>query len=129
MKTRVIVAFLATMVLRVAFGHHSFAPHFDPRKPLRVTGTVTRFDFRNPHVYLYVDAIDENGRHREYVCSSRGATQLMRVGISPKMLALGATVTLAGPQARDDPYGCFFQTVEFPDGRVFRVDGKDSPVR
>ena len=125
-KTRVVVAFLATVFLRPAFAHHSFAPHFDRQKTLRVTGTVTRFHSRNPHVYLYVDAIDESGRHHEYVCASYGATQLARVGINPQMLTPGTTVTVAGPQARDDPYMCFFETVEFQDGRVFHVDRADS---
>lgn len=124
MKTSVLVALVATMSLRAAFAHHSFAPHFDPRKPVRITGVVTRFDSRNPHVYLYVDVIDENGAHREYVCASHGVTQLVRVGISPQMLTPGTRVTLAGPQARDDARMCFFETIEFADGRVFSVDGR-----
>jgi len=123
MKTRIVVAFVAALIVQTAVAHHSFAPHFDPKKPMRITGIVTRFDSRNPHVYLYIDAIDENGKHREYVCASHGATQLARVGITPQMLLPGAMVTVTGPQARNDPYMCFFNTVELADGRVLDVDG------
>ena len=59
-----------------AFAHHSFAPHFDSSKPVSISGTVTEYEGRNPHSYLHIAAVDENGRTREYVCESHGVTQL-----------------------------------------------------
>jgi hypothetical protein len=50
-------------------------------------------------------------------------TQLTRNGISAAMLTPGTAVTVTGSQARRDPYGCFFDTVEIADGRVFNVNG------
>jgi hypothetical protein len=106
-----------------ASAHHSFAPHFDIAKPVRISGTVKEFEARNPHAYLHIEAVDENGRTREYVCESHGVTQLMRNGIRPEMLAAGTKITITGSQARRDPYGCFFTTVELADGRVLNVNG------
>jgi hypothetical protein len=103
--------------------HHSFAPHFDRDRPVRISGTVTQFEERNPHAYLHIAAADENGLTREYVCESHGVTQLTRNGISPALLAPGTTVTVTGSQARRDPYMCFFDTVALPDGRVLNVNG------
>jgi len=123
MRTSIVVVVVAAFVAQAAAAHHSFAPHFDSQKPMRITGTVTRFVARNPHVYLYIEAIDDSGQRHEYVCTSHGATQLARVGILPEMLAPGTMVTLAGPQARNDPYMCFFNTVAFADGRVLDVNG------
>jgi hypothetical protein len=122
MRAGVVLA--AAFVAQMAAAHHSFAPHFDQSKPMRITGTVTRLVSRNPHVYVYVDGVDESGRRHEYVCASHGATQLERVGIAPEMLAPGTTVTLRGPQARNDSYMCFFTSVEFADGRVVDVNGR-----
>ena len=48
--------------------HHSFAPHFDANKKVNISGTVKEYEARNPHSYLHVNAVDENGRTREYVC-------------------------------------------------------------
>ena len=107
----------------IALAHHSFAPHFDSSKPVRISGEVTEFEQRNPHAYLHIAAVDENGQTREYVCESHGVTQLTRNGISPSMLSQGTTVTVTGSQARRDPYACFFDTVEFADGRVLNVNG------
>lgn len=114
---------LLALGLQPALAHHSFAPHFDADKPVVVTGTITEYERRNPHAYLHVAALDENGRTREYVCESHGVTQLTRNGITPEMLASGTTVTLTGSRARRDPYMCFFDTVELADGRVLSVNG------
>jgi hypothetical protein len=107
----------------MADAHHSFAPHFDRDKPVRISGTVTEFEQRNPHAYLHIDAVDENGLTREYVCESHGVTQLTRNGISPDLLEPGTEITITGSQARRDPYMCFFMTVELADGRVLNVNG------
>jgi len=103
--------------------HHSFAPHFDRDKPVRISGVVTEFEQRNPHAYLHIAAEDENGLTREYVCESHGVTQLSRNGVRPELLAPGTALTVTGSQARRDPYQCFFTTVELPDGRILDVNG------
>ncbi len=106
-----------------ASGHHSFAPHFDASRPVVISGVVSEYEQRNPHAYLHVTAVDENGHSREYVCESHGVTQLARNGITAEMLTPGTEVTLTGSQARRDPYMCFFDTVELADGEVFNVNG------
>ena len=45
-----------------AFAHHSFAPHFDPDDTLSITGVITEFEPRNPHVYLHIEGTEEGGR-------------------------------------------------------------------
>ena len=52
-------------VIPSAYAHHSFAPHFDSSKPASISGTVTEYEARNPHSYLHIAAIDENGRTRD----------------------------------------------------------------
>lgn len=106
-----------------ASAHHSFAPHFDASKPANIEGTVTEYESRNPHSYLHIAAVDENGRTREYVCESHGVTQLTRNGIRPDMLKTGTKVRVTGSMSRHSPYMCFFNTVEFADGRVLNVNG------
>jgi hypothetical protein len=120
---RLLLALAAISATDVSSAHHSFAPHFDSAKPVRISGTVTEFEQRNPHAYLHIAAVDANGQTREYVCESHGVTQLTRNGLSPSLLAAGTAVTVTGSQARRDPYMCFFDTVELADGRVLNVNG------
>jgi hypothetical protein len=117
------IAFGALLVVPHAFAHHSFAPHFDSSKPANISGTITEFEARNPHSYLHIAATDENGRTREYVCESHGVTQLSRNGIRPEMLKAGTKVRVTGSMSRHSAYLCFFDNVEFADGRTLNVNG------
>jgi hypothetical protein len=122
-----ILAAMMNLLLLLALGHHSFAPHFDASKPVSISGTVKEFEARNPHSYVHIDAIDENGRTREYVCESHGVTQLTRNGLSPAMLKAGTKIRVTGSLSRHSPYMCFFDSVEFDDGRKLSVNGPSGP--
>jgi hypothetical protein len=112
-----------SLVTSSALAHHSFAPHFDASKHVSIAGTVTEYEARNPHSYIHIAAVDENGKTQEYVCESHGVTQLTRNGISPEMLKTGTQVRVEGSLSRHSPYMCFFDSVAFEDGRTLSVNG------
>ena len=118
-------AFIGCTVLNVgqALAHHSFAPHFDSSKKVNISGTVKEYEARNPHSYLHVNALDENGRTREYICESHGTTQLARIGITPKIFKAGMKIRVVGSLSRHSPYMCFFESIELADGQVMNVNG------
>ena len=118
---RLTLAVGAALVARPALAHHSFAPHFDASKPVSISGTITEFEARNPHSYLHIAAIDENGKTQEYVCESHGVTQLSRNGITPSTLRPEQDPR-QGSLSRHSPYMCFFDHVEFADGRMLNVN-------
>jgi hypothetical protein len=106
-----------------AYAHHSFAPHFDVDKPVDISGTVIEYEARNPHSYLHIAAVDENGKTQEYVCESHGVTVLTRVGLTAEVLKPGTELRVDGSLSRHDPHMCFFNNVYFPDGRALNVNG------
>ena len=112
-----------------AFAHHSFAPHFDSSKPVSISGTLTKFEAQNPHSYVHINAVDENGKTHEYVCESHGVTQLTRNGITPQLLKTGSKITVTGSLSRHSPYMCFFDTVAIGDGTKLSVNGPTGPAR
>lgn len=116
--------FAASSFAVSANAHHSFAPHFDINKPVSIAGRITQFEARNPHSYLHLSAVDENGRTQEYVCESHGFTQLKRNGITTELLKAGTEVRVEGSQSRNDVHRCFFTDVYFADGRVVNVNGR-----
>ena len=106
-----------------ALAHHSFAPHFDSSKPVSISGVITEFEARNPHSYVHIQAVDENGRTQEYVCESHGVTQLTRNGVTPQIMKAGSRIRVTGSLSRHSPHMCFFDSVELADGRVLSVNG------
>ncbi len=103
--------------------HHSFVPHFDPDTPVVLDGTVVRFEARNPHAYLHIEVIGDDGDPQVWVCESHGVTMLERHGVTRGVLVPGTRLVVSGAAARRDPRGCFFRTVELADGRVLSADG------
>ena len=112
-----------------AAAHHSFSPHFDSSRKVQISGTVKAYEARNPHSYLHINAVDENGRTREYVCESHGVTQLTRIGITPQLFKAGTKLSVTGPVSRHSPYMCFFEIIDLADGRSMNVNGPGGAQR
>ena len=123
MIRRLIIGVATALLATNSIAHHSFEPHFDNKKPVSISGKVTMFEARNPHSYLHIEAVDENGRSQEYICESHGVTQLTRNGITPAMLKPGTMLRIDGSKSRNDVHRCFFNNVYFPDGRALNVNG------
>jgi hypothetical protein len=125
MRLKAVPLFLAGILAGApAYAHHSFAPHFDSSKPVSITGVISEFEARNPHSYVHIQAVDENGKTQEYVCESHGVTQLTRNGVTPQIMKAGTRIRVTGSLSRHSPYMCFFDSVELlADGRVLNVNG------
>ena len=55
-----------------AQAHHSFAAEYDSQKPITLVGTVTKVEWVNPHVYIYLDVKDASGKVTPWSLSSLG---------------------------------------------------------
>jgi len=127
--TTPLFALACLLFATTVYAHHSFAPHFDASKPVSISGTLTKFEAANPHSYVHIDAVDENGKTHEYVCESHGVTQLTRNGITPQLLKAGSKITVTGSLSRHSPYMCFFDTVAIGSGDKLSVNGPTGSAR
>jgi hypothetical protein len=101
-----------------ALSHHSHAM-FDHAKPVVVTGTVKELLFRNPHVYLYVDAKNERGDVVTYWIEMSNITNMIKQGITQRTLKVGEVVTVKMFPLRDGRPGGNYETLTTADGRAF----------
>ena len=111
-----VVALLAGAA-RPAIAHHSFAAEYDDQKPLKITGTLTKVDWMNPHIWYYVDVKNPDGSTTTWAISGGAPGQLMRRGITKDLLVVGSTVNVEGFKAKDGSNNGFGQRVTYQDGR------------
>jgi hypothetical protein len=102
---------------RVGVAHHSFAAEYDDQKPLKITGTLTKVDWMNPHIWYYVDVKNPDGSVTSWAISGGAPGQLMRRGITKDLLVVGSTVNVEGFRAKDGSNNGFGQRVTYQDGR------------
>ena len=102
-----------------ATAHHSQA-HFNlaPEAIETIQGTVTRFDFRNPHVYLYIETVEADGSTAEWELEATSTPNLIRRGWARDTLTPGERVTVDIHPAHDEHLHIGrVGSVHFPDGR------------
>jgi DNA/RNA endonuclease YhcR with UshA esterase domain len=99
-----------------ALAHHSETAEYDVSKPVKVTGTIKRVEWQNPHVWFYVDVTDETGKVTTWGFSSAPPGALMRRGVTKEALKIGAVVNIEGSRARDGSNNASGRRVTFADG-------------
>jgi hypothetical protein len=100
------------------FAHHSFAAEFDDKKPISLTGSVTKVDWMNPHIWVYIDVKDQSGAVAHWQCEGSAPNGLTRQGWSKGSLKTGDTISIDGFLAKDGTNTCNARSVKLPDGRV-----------
>ncbi len=123
MKTLLLTASLLALP---AFAHHSFNAEYDDQKPVSVTGTVTKVEWQNPHIWFYLDVKNADGSITKWAFSGGAPGQLMRRGITRDVIKEGMTIKVQGFRAKDGSNNGSGGTVTFPDGRmVFTAGAED----
>ena len=84
-----------------SFAHHSFSAQFDAKKPITVTGTVTKVEWMNPHSWFYIDVKGDGGNVTNWGFELASPNLLLRKGWTPKTLEAGDVVTVEGFHALD----------------------------
>src|SRR2546426_8988236 len=97
--------------------HHSFAAEYDNKKPIKFTGTVTKTEWMNPHIYYYVDVKDAGGKVTNYAVEGGTPNNLRRNGWGKDSLKVGDNVTVEGFMAKNGSNHVNGRTVTLPDGR------------
>jgi hypothetical protein len=134
------IAAAAVAVSLPLAAHHSFSAEFDATKELRITGTVTKLDWQNPHGWIHLTATEicertaargPNAVEQEWACRSPAGDEkgadwafelgspngLMRQGWTRNSLKQGDVVTVVGSRARDGSTNSNARNVTTADGK------------
>ena len=117
MKNRIFASFVAIMFVAAAVtsAHHSFAP-FNTETEKTITGTVNRFEWTNPHTWLWIDVTDEKGTVTWGV-EGMSPNYLQRRGWSRTTFKPGEKVTVVVRPMRDGSPGGMFVRATLADGK------------
>ena len=121
------VGFLVLVFLAIpTLAHHSFQAEFDASKLIYVTGTLTKFDWENPHLYFYLDVKDESGKVTPWVIEGASPNVAKRTGAKRQDFidSIGKTVTARACPAKNGMPRAAAETVKLPDGREVVVGGQ-----
>lgn len=110
------------------YAHHS-AAMFDDQITLTMTGTVTKFDYLNPHSWLYVDVVNEDGSVTAWGFETDAPPRLRRVGVGPNHWEPGDIVTIRTHPLRDGrPAGDLAGSID-NEGTVYKdAEGLAAPT-
>jgi hypothetical protein len=99
------------------WAHHAFAAEYDENKRVKFAGTVSRFEWTNPHAWLYVDGKDENGKLTTWNFEMGSPNGLLHRGWTRRDVKKGDQVTVEGYRAKDGSNTANMRTITLPDGR------------
>lgn len=104
-----------------ALAHHSAAVQYDVNKSVKVTGTLVKVEWQNPHNWYYVDIKEADGSVTHWAAEGAPPGHLFRDGVERTTLTslVGSTVTMEGAPARDGTKNMSAHKMTLPDGKSF----------
>jgi hypothetical protein len=109
------------------FAHHS-AAMFDDAKEVVMTGVVTKFDYLNPHSWLFIDVAQEDGTTAAWGFELAAPPRLQRIGVGPQNWVPGDLIVVKGNPLRDGRAAGNLVGAIKVDGATFgNVEGLDAP--
>jgi hypothetical protein len=119
--TAVLIAILAATPL---LAHHSVSKEFDSARAMPITGIITRVEWINPHVWIYMNVKDANGKTLTWRVEIAAPGALTRAGFDKKLLDFTSPVTIEGWPAHDGSFHAAGRLLTLQDGRAFDVADK-----
>ena len=97
--------------------HHAFSAEFDANKPIKLTGTVTKMEWINPHAWIHLDVKQPDGSVQSWMVEGGTPNTLFRRGFTKDSLVIGTEIVVDGYQAKDGSMRGNGRDVTFKDGR------------
>jgi hypothetical protein len=106
-----------------AMAHHSVTAEWDPAKPVRISGVVSKVDWINPHIYIYVDVKDQSGKVTTWSLQTIPTAAMRKAGVTRDMvMGAGKPVAVYAWGAKDGRTdAAWIIDITYPDGHKYQL--------
>ena len=117
----IVLALLAVSLLMTPpmFAHHSTAM-YDMANPVTITGTVTKFDWTNPHAHIYLDVKNEKGEVEHWDVEMMSLNHLKSYGWTHSTVQTGNVISCTGGKAKSGDKAMISSVMKLGDGRTIK---------
>ncbi|MEO8260313.1 MAG: DUF6152 family protein [Acidobacteriota bacterium] len=116
-------AVLLGLVGRPALAHHGTANVYDNSKPVVMKGTITKFEWTNPHNQIFFDVTDDAGKVTHWIAATEPPQVMLERGWTRKSMKPGDQVTAYVFVAKNGAPVGNLQKLVFPDGKELTTTG------
>ena len=81
--------------------HHAFSAEFDANSPVNLSGKVTKVEWINPHAWIHLDVLNDDGTSTSWMVEGGTPNTLLRAGINRNSLPIGSEIRVRGYRAKD----------------------------
>ena len=123
-KRTVVVAVVGVLLAAASLrAHHAFSAEFDVNKPMKLQGTLTKWEMINPHSWFHIDVKGPDGKVVNWLIEGGSPNQLIRLGLTKNSLAVGTELVIEGYLAKDGTNKGVGRNFTFTDGRRLFLGG------
>ena len=105
------------------WAHHAFAAEFDGNRPLKLRGTVTKWEVTNPHSWIHIDVKGPDGKVVPWAIEGGSPNSLYRLGFTKESLVPGTEIVVEGFQAKDLSNKAVGRNITLPSGKKLFLGG------
>lgn len=120
MRTKLSLAAAISVLLLVPaslLAHHAFAAEFDANKPVKMSGTVAKMEWINPHAWIHIDVKSPEGKVTRWSIEAAAPNAMLRRGFNQDSLKVGTVIMVEGFQAKDGANRANGSSITYADGK------------
>ena len=107
--------------------HHAFSTEFDVNRPVTLAGKVTKVELINPHSWIHIDVVGDDGKTVSWMVEGGSPNALVRRGITKNSIPIGSDLVIRGYGTRDGSNKAVGREMTFADGRALFFGGTQTP--
>ena len=127
--TPFVLAAIAAVLATSVFAHHGRGATYDMNRMVTLKGAVSRVDWRNPHVVIYIDVKDANGSVVTWGFENAGVSQMAQTGYNRNTLKLGQEITaVVNPAANGTPTAIVVKVILADGSEIMSREAGQNPL-